>query len=86
MKRLRHLRTKFATCAVRVRRRRSAQRPQKPARTFIGVPCVEVIQKASWFRIFVNGSYIDGQENSETAETIAGRLRKAFQMPNKGVP
>ena len=48
----------------------------------IGVPCVEVIQKGPWFRIFVNGTYVDGQESAESAEAIARRLREAFTLSN----
>lgn len=43
-------------------------------------PRVEVVRGETWWRVVVNGEYLDGWEEEGTANTIAQRLRKAFEV------
>lgn len=42
--------------------------------------CVKESETGQYFRVYVNGNYIDGHELSETASRIAKRLRDAMSM------
>jgi hypothetical protein len=58
-----------------------AQRDQSRQRVRdIAAPRVEVIEGETYWRVYVNGEYVDGQEERSVADTIAHRLRKAFEV------
>lgn len=57
------------------------QRDEARARaTGIARPVVEVREGETWWRVYVNGERIDGHEEESTAQIIAARLRKAFEV------
>lgn len=49
----------------------------------IARPIIEVREGETYWRVYVNGERIEGYEEPETAETIATRLRHAFESKPK---
>ena len=43
-------------------------------------PLIEVVRGETYWRVVVNGMRIDGYEEEGVAETVANRLRKAFEV------
>ncbi|MFI5297747.1 MAG: hypothetical protein ACHREM_06565 [Polyangiales bacterium] len=62
--------------------RRKAEAAATRARD-IERPVVTVRQGETWWSVYVNGERIDGHETQDVANTIAGRLRKAFELTKK---
>lgn len=67
--------------------RRQANRARKQTKeamdraSQVKSPIVDVrLENEQWWRVYVNGEYIDGQETECVAHKIAERLRRAFEV------